>query len=126
MFASRNPASPTLADQASEQGTRALRSTQRAAQDALDQISQAVIDVRDSTAPVLHRISSQAESLARRGIDAVREGSLQLRDRADRVSTTTVAYVRDEPIKAALIATAVLGLALVTIASLASRSREPY
>jgi ElaB/YqjD/DUF883 family membrane-anchored ribosome-binding protein len=39
-------------------------------------------------------------------MDTVRDRSLQLRDQAQRASDGTVSYIRDEPVKAVLIAAA--------------------
>ena len=60
----------------------AIRSTQNAADGALDSLSDKVEDLRDQAAPLLNRVSSQAEAAARRGIEAVRDTSQQLRDKA--------------------------------------------
>jgi len=43
---------------------------------------------------------------ARRGMDAVRERTLQLRDQAAHAPAVTVNYVKHEPVKSALIASA--------------------
>ena len=69
------------------------------------------------------RLASDTEQLARRGIEAMREGGEQLRERALRVSDGTVAYIKDEPLKAVLIAAAA-GAALVVLGSLLTRSRD--
>ncbi len=72
---------------------------------------------------MLSKVTSQAEAAARRGIDAVRDTSQQLRDRAAQASDMTVAYVKDEPIKAMLIAAAT-GALLMGIISMMGRSRD--
>ncbi len=59
--------------------------------------------------------ADRAIALARRGVDAVRDGSQQLRERALRVSDSTVGYIKDEPVKSVLIA-AVAGAALFALA----------
>ena len=124
MFAARsNPINPSLTDQAIDQAERGVRASQRGAHDALDQLSQAVQDVRDNASPVLSRIASQAESLARRGLDAVVETSHDARRRAERATETTVAYVKDEPIKSVLIVAAVVGLTAIAISALSRRNR---
>lgn len=76
-----------------------------------------------STAPMLTRAAEQATAMAHRGIDAVREGSQQVRDKAQRASENTVQYIKDEPVKAVLIAAAA-GAALMALVSLVSRSRD--
>ena len=126
MFAFRNrDVAAGLRDETAEQANRSVHTTHRAAHEALDSLSQAVNDARHGVAPTIQRLTSQAEQVLRRSVDAMRDSSLQLRNRADQVSTSTINYIRDEPGKALLIA-AVVGAAVIALASLASRSRDPY
>jgi len=126
MFASKpRDTAASMMDETTEQADRAMRSTHRAAHDALDSLSQAVNDARLGVSPTIQRLTAQAEALARRSVDAMRDSSLQLRNQADRVSASTMNFIRDEPTKAVLIA-AVVGAAVIALASLASRSRDPY
>jgi ElaB/YqjD/DUF883 family membrane-anchored ribosome-binding protein len=115
--------SSTLVDQASDSADRAIKSTQRMANETLDSLSNSVHDVRDRVAPVLNRSSEQLAALAQRGVDAVRDSSQQLKDKALRASDTTVGYIKDEPVKAMLIAAAT-GAALMALIGLLSRSRS--
>jgi hypothetical protein len=64
--------STNLVDQAAESADRAIKSTQRVANDALDSLSSSVHDVRDRASPALHRSSEQLAALAQRGVDADR------------------------------------------------------
>ncbi|HWK83175.1 MAG TPA: hypothetical protein VNS61_05510 [Caldimonas sp.] len=108
-----------IADKAANTAQSAIRSTHS----ALDSLSAKVDEIHDQAAPLLSRVSSQAEAAARRGIEAVRDTSQQLRDRALRASDSAVGYVKDEPIKAMLIAAAT-GALLMGIVALISRSRD--
>ena len=112
-----------IADNAAGSAQGAIRSTQRAADQALDRLSDKVEDARSQAAPLLNKVTSQAEAAARRGMEAVRDTSQQLRDRAMQASDMTVNYVKDEPIKAMLIAAAT-GALLMGIISMLSRSRD--
>ena len=112
-----------MADTAATGVQGAIRSTQRAADSTLDRMSDKVDEVRTQAMPILNKVTSQAEAAARRGMDAVRDTSQQLRDKAVQASDMTVAYVKDEPIKAMLIAAAT-GALLMGIISLLSRSRD--
>jgi ElaB/YqjD/DUF883 family membrane-anchored ribosome-binding protein len=76
-----------------------------------------------SVAPMLARAAEQATAFAQRGIDVVRDGSQQVRDKAQRASETTVRYIKDEPVKSVLIAAAA-GAAIMALVSLLSRSRD--
>ena len=71
-----------MADKAAGTAQGAIRSTQRAADQALDRLSSKVDDLRGQAAPLLNQVSSQAEAAARRGMEAVRDTSQQLREKA--------------------------------------------
>jgi ElaB/YqjD/DUF883 family membrane-anchored ribosome-binding protein len=117
--------SNALIDQASASADRAIKSTQRVANEALDSLSGSVHDMRDAAVPALNRTSEQIGALAQRGVDAVRGTSQQLRDSANRASDTTVSYIKDEPVKAMLIAAAT-GAALMALLGLMTRSRDRH
>ena len=114
--------SNNLADQAAHSADNAIRSTQQVANNALDTLAGKVHDVRDQAAPLLNSATAQASALTQRGLDAVRDSSQQLRDKAHRASDTTVQYIKDEPVKSMLIAAAT-GAALMALVSLMGRGR---
>lgn len=111
-----------LADQAALSADRAIKSTQRVTNNAFDSLAGGVQDLRQQAAPLLDRATQQASELAQRGVDGVRETAQQLRERASRASDSTVNYIRDEPVKAMLIAAAV-GAGLMALLSLMTRDR---
>jgi ElaB/YqjD/DUF883 family membrane-anchored ribosome-binding protein len=126
MIATNKPLSQTpgnFADQAAQGADSAIKSTQRFANEALDSLSDKVGEVRDQAAPVLNRVAEKAETLARRGLEAVKDSSQVVREKALRASDSTVAYIKDEPVKAILIAAAT-GAALMALISLMTRSRD--
>jgi ElaB/YqjD/DUF883 family membrane-anchored ribosome-binding protein len=100
----------------------AAKSAQNTVDNALDSVSNKVEDIRSQATPLIDRVSAQATAAAKRGVDAVRDTSQQLREKAVRASDTTVAYVKDEPIKAVLIAAAT-GALLMGLVGLLRRSR---
>ena len=116
-------ASSNIVDKAAENASGAIRSTQNATNAAFDRLGDKVDSVRDQAAPILDRFSQQTEAITRRSIDAVRDSSAQLREKAAQLSDTTVAHIRDEPLKSVLIAAAT-GAALMALVVLASRSRN--
>jgi ElaB/YqjD/DUF883 family membrane-anchored ribosome-binding protein len=65
----------------------------------------------------------QASAMAHRGMDSVRDTSQQLRIGARHASDTTVNYLKDEPVKAVLIAAAT-GAVLMALVSLLTRWRD--
>jgi ElaB/YqjD/DUF883 family membrane-anchored ribosome-binding protein len=121
---STKPADPAnLVDQATQSADQMIKSTQRATNSAFDGLVEGVQELRGSAAPMLDQASERAASLAQRSLDAIRNGSQQLRDTARNTRAGTVHYVRHEPVKAMLIAAAT-GAALMALVTLASRSRS--
>ena len=110
-------------DQAAQKADSAIKSTQKMATDALDSLSDKVQDMRSQAAPTINRLATQAEDAARRGLAAVKESTQQLRDKATQATDSTVTYIKDDPIKAMLIAAAT-GAALMALLTLMGRSRD--
>lgn len=67
-------------------------------------------------------LQDQTSLLAQRGMAAVQEGALQLRDKAQVSTDATVQYIQREPIKSVLIAAAA-GATLMAVVSLMNRNR---
>jgi ElaB/YqjD/DUF883 family membrane-anchored ribosome-binding protein len=116
--------SNNLLDRAAESADSAIRSTQRVANETLDGLAGDVQGLRNEARPMLDRAEEQVTAFAHRSADAVREGSQHLRDRVHHASDSTLSYVKDEPVKAMLIAAAT-GAALMALVSLMGRSRHP-
>ncbi len=110
-----------MAEQAAQSADQAIKSTQRAANQALNSLSDTVQDIQHQASPLLNRASEQASALAQRGLDTLRDGTANLRDKAQQASDSTVSYIKHEPVKAMLIAAAT-GAALMALVSLMSRS----
>lgn len=111
-----------LIEQASRSADHAIRATQKAATGAVDSAADSLQELRHHTAPVLERVSEQVSTMAHRGIDRARETSHQLRIGARHASDSTLNYVKEEPVKAMLIAAAT-GAVLLALTSLLTRSR---
>jgi ElaB/YqjD/DUF883 family membrane-anchored ribosome-binding protein len=88
----------SLTEQASQGADRAIQTTQRVANDALDSISSSVHN----------------------GVDTVRDTSRQLREGAVHASDASVNFIKHEPIKSVLIAAAT-GAALMALIGLLNR-----
>ncbi len=124
MFAKKTLDHPTnIADQAAQTADEAIKSTQQVANQALDSLAGSVQDARKQVSPLIDRATEQASAMAHRGIDAVRHGSQQLRDTALNATDKTAGYIKNDPIKAVLIAAAT-GAALMALVTLISRSRH--
>lgn len=116
-------ASNNLADRAATSADHAIRSTQYAVNGALDTLAANVQDLRHQAAPLLERATGQANALVHRGADSVRATSQQLRAVARQTSDDTKGYIRDEPVKAVLIAAAT-GAVLMALLNLLGHSRR--
>lgn len=99
----------------------AVEQIDRAAQETHDKLADGAHQAINSAKPVVERWAKDAESMARRGIASASETSRHLRERAAQASDSTVNYIKDEPVKAMLIAAAA-GAAIVTLIGLFSRS----
>jgi ElaB/YqjD/DUF883 family membrane-anchored ribosome-binding protein len=112
-----------LAGEATQSADDAIKNTQRAANNALDKLSDTMQTASEQAAPVIGRLSAQAEALTRKTVDAVREGSKRARLQATNAANSTVSYIKEEPVKSVLIAAAA-GAALFAIAKLVTRNRD--
>ena len=110
-----------MAENAADSASSALRATQSATNEAFDRMSDKVEDAKNLAAPLISRLTAQAEAAARRGADVVRDTSAQLKEKAAQAQETTVGYIKEEPMKAILIAAAT-GAALMGLISLMTRS----
>ena len=118
--ATQNAATDTLRPAADQALQAAVQGIERSAQGALDGLAGGVKQMQDLATPAIHRVSDQAQALAQRGLDAVHDGSQQLRDKARQWSGSASGYVQQDPLKAVLIAAAT-GAALMALLSLMHR-----
>ncbi len=112
--------SPNIIDHVADSTSQAIHSTQKATLEALGGLDNSVQSLRDKTAPKLDEATHRASELAHQSVQSVRDTGRRLRDSAVQVSEGTVQYVRDEPIKAMLIAAAT-GALLMALTSLLAR-----
>lgn len=117
-------AATRLADHAAERADQAIRSTQQMSDRGFDHLADRVDDLHDRATPLLNRLSGQAEAAARRGAGAMLDASHQVRERALRVSDSTVGYVRDEPVKSMLIAAAAGAVMMAVLGFLRRSGRD--
>lgn len=114
-----------LAESASHTAGHAAEQVDHAAHEACDHLADKAHQAVDAAKPVVDRWARDAESAARRGMDAARDTTRELRDRFSQASDTAAQYVKDEPVKAMLIAAAA-GAALVAALSMLNRSNRRY
>ncbi len=119
---STSPHFPTEAgsnavDAAAHGADQAIRSSQRLANQTLDQLATQVENARSSAGTALDGLAHDAANLAHRGTEAMRHRSDQLRDQALHARDATRGYIQHQPLKAVLIAAAA-GAALVALGTL--------
>jgi ElaB/YqjD/DUF883 family membrane-anchored ribosome-binding protein len=106
----------TLAHDVALGAEHAIRSTQHLAQQGLNGLGEA----RLQTSAALNQLADNTSALAHRGMDAVREGAHQVREKSAHLKDATASYIQHEPVKSVLIAAAV-GAALMGLVALFSR-----
>jgi ElaB/YqjD/DUF883 family membrane-anchored ribosome-binding protein len=109
-----------MADQASRSADHAIDATRSMVGQKMDGMADTMKSLHDQTAPLLDR----ASEVAKRGVNSARETSNELMNKAHYASDHTVGYIKDEPVKAMLIAAAT-GAALMALVSVMSRSGRP-
>lgn len=122
-----NPSQETsrFADKLADKADHAIQSTQHAANGALDSLSSSVQGIRNQAGPMLANVAGQANDLIQSGRDVVRTASHQVTDAALKARDGTVSYVKEEPVKAMLIAAAT-GAALMALISMMSGSHRRH
>ena len=102
----------------------AVKSAQRLTKDALDGLAAALADLRQGAAPLLSvGTAAEVSALVKRGMDALRDTTRDLGDRAQRASERTESYIQDQPMKSILIAAAT-GAALMALVGMLTASRR--
>lgn len=113
-----------ITDRAVNKADEALEGSKRAAQDALNSVQDGVDQLREAIPSAFARAAAQVEALTRQGLERARQASAEVRGQVNQAGDRTVAYIKDEPVKAVLIAAAA-GAALVGLMGLLSRARQP-
>lgn len=80
-------------------------------------------NLADVAGPLMESANEQATEMAQRVVEAVRESSQQLQDKAAAASDKTVKYIHSKPVKSLLIAAAT-GAVLMALVSLMWRARS--
>lgn len=103
-------AANNMIDRAAQRSDAAIQAGADAAHQALNGLSQSA-----------RQLQADAGHLSQRGLDALRESSRHVRERAQLAGERTVGYIQEEPVKAMLMAAAT-GAALMALVGLMSRS----
>jgi len=118
-----NDSVKTLGDDASSLVQSVAQSTEhaiRSAQQGLDRMSDGLNGASSQSGAAIRQFATDTEAMAHRGMEAVREGAHQLREKSLHVKDATASYIQHEPVKSMLMAAAV-GAALMGLVALFSR-----
>ncbi len=123
MYDTKNPLSTPAGNNVVDQAAAAANQGIAATHHALDGLAGGVQSLRDQASPRLDSAKTQASDMLHRSMDALRDGSHQVRAKAHQASESTTHYIQEEPVKAVLIAAAT-GAVLMALVSLLTRSRR--
>ena len=104
-----------LSDQVLTSAEKAVENTRSLANETLDHL-------RGSIDPVVDKLATQAQKLARQSLDMAAEASERAQRSMHRYADATTRYVANEPLKAVRIAAAV-GAAVALLVASAARQR---
>ena len=113
-------------DRAALKAEHAIQSTKHVANDALDKLHGKVEDLRNTVPGNLSRAAAQVDDLAHRSIERARVASAQVREQMHQYGDRTVAYIKEEPVKAVLIAAATGAAVAVLMSWMRGSDRRYY
>lgn len=113
----------TLTDDAAVSAEKAIQSTRRAANHALDGLAETVEELHGQGTQAFDRAAAKASSLLKSSTAALHESSEKLRAQARRATDHTIDYIKEQPIKSVAMAVAA-GALLTVFAGLARRSSQ--
>lgn len=116
-------AAHNLVSRAANKADEVVNATQRATADTEKTVRDGLNTLREAVPATLSRAATQAEELARTGIDKARSAGNQVAARAHDLNDSTMSYVREEPTKALLMAMAA-GAAVTLLISWATSNRS--
>lgn len=114
-----------IAQQATDKADQAIGQARKAADGALDTLQEKASHLAAVAPGTLSRVAAQIDDITRRGIDRAKAASETAKEQAARAGDRTVGYIKDEPVKAVLVAAAAGAVLAVCIGAL-SRSKTPY
>lgn len=109
-----------FSDQVLNGAQQGVESTRALANDTLERAEQNVRTLRGSIDPLVDKLATQAQRLARQSMDMASEASERAQKSLHRYTEATTRYVANEPVKSVLIAAAVGA----TVALLVSAARH--
>lgn len=105
-----NPASQELAtdlaQKAIDKTEKAISATKNAVSDTATSVRDGLDQLQETSQSAMTYAGNHADELAHKGMEQARRAGTAIRETAQETGDRTVAYIRDEPIKAVLIAAA--------------------
>lgn len=113
----------TVAHDAAQTAERTAYSARNGIGQGLHEMSNGLEHARSETGQALRQLASDSDALLHRGIDKVRGGADQLREKSLHAKDAATTYIQHEPMKSILMAAAV-GAGLMALVALFSRNHH--
>ena len=120
-----NQSIDTIADKATESVEHGLTAAHDATNGALNMLADKVLEIRNQAAPMLDKTNGLAKDYLNQGLESLRNASHLMTDAAINARNGATGYVKDEPLKALLIAAAT-GAALMALVNLISHNHGKH
>jgi ElaB/YqjD/DUF883 family membrane-anchored ribosome-binding protein len=112
-----------MADKAADKVQGGIREAKSATKQAGAALSNKIDELQQDAAPVINKAFDRVKSMGRQGMEAVGDAAQRTRDAASNASDSVIAYTKDNPVKALLIAAA-SGALLVSLLNVLRSSRD--
>lgn len=104
-----------LAQRSADKADRVVAATESVVNATADAVNDGLEQLRDSGTSALTGVAAQTDALTRKGVESALRAAAALREKAQVTGDRTVGYIREQPVKAVVMAAAVgvlLGLVL--------------
>ncbi|HOB92734.1 MAG TPA: hypothetical protein PK306_04125 [Aquabacterium sp.] len=112
-----------MAQKVTDKADDMIGTARQAADGALDSLQEKATHLASVAPGTLSRVAAQIDDLTRRGMERAKAATDTAKDQAALAGDRTVSYIRNEPVRAVLIAAAA-GAAVATLIGLLSSNRR--
>lgn len=120
---SPNTSYDDMAQKVTDKADDMIGTARQAADGALDSLQEKASHLASVAPGTLSRVAAQIDDLTRRGMERAKAATDTAKDQAALAGDRTVSYIRNEPVRAVLIAAAA-GAAVATLIGLLSSNRR--
>ena len=113
----------TSRDEALQSAAHLGDRAQSYAHEALDQAEEKYRELRGTVDPMVDKLASNAEKLARQSMDLATEAKRKAQESLSRYADVTTRYVAEQPVRSVLIAAAVGAAVALLVSSVRSHKR---